>query len=163
MAKAVTPLNAVNKNSNFRPADVQLWELRLLPIAASTAIEEGTALSTEVSGSSPTGNLIKAAATNANGQNIQGVLAEPIASTDSDYATAGKLKLVYVPKAIDALAEFTVGAGTFTAADVGRVCNIHTDSKSLAVDTNGLGAVIRGYISATRGTCSFSAPRVVTA
>lgn len=163
MAKAVTPLNAVNKNSNFRPADVQLWELRLLPIAASSAIEEGSAMSTEVSGSSPTGNLIKAAATNANGQNIQGILAEPIASTDSDYATAGKLKMVYVPKTTSAIAEFTVGAGTFTAADVGRMCNIHTDSKSLAVDTNGVGAIIRGYISSTRGTCSFDANKVVTA
>lgn len=163
MAKSVTPLNAVNKNSNFRPADVKLWELRLLPIAASTAIEEGTALSTEVSGSSPTGNLIKAAATNANGQNVQGILAEPIASTDSDYATSGKLKMVYVPKVQGAVAEFTVGAGTFTAADVGRVCNIHTDSKSLAVDTNGLGAIIRGYISSTRGTCSFDVAKAVTA
>lgn len=163
MAKSITAINSPNKNTNFLPADVQLWEMRALPIAASTAMESGTLLSTEVSGSSPTGYLIKAAATNANGQNVQGILIDAIASTDTDYATAGKKKYVWVPKTTQAEAEFTVGAGTFTAADVGRVCNIHTDSKSLAVDTNGAGARITGYISSTRGKCKFDVANVTTA
>lgn len=141
MGKAVTPVNSPNNVRNFYPADDK-WELKRMPIAASVAMVDGTALRVEVSGSSPTGNLIAAAQTNANGQNFAGILAEPIVSTDSDYATAGKLKGVRVPKTLDAEAFFSVGAGTFTAADVGRVCSVHTDYKSLAVDTNGTGAII---------------------
>lgn len=159
----VTTINTPNVTSNFEPIGRGTkWEILALPIVASVAMVPGTLLSVEVSGSSPTGNLKKAAATNANGQNIRGILIDTISTTDSDYATAGKLKNVAVPMTGYAEAFFTVGAGTFTAADVGRVCNIHTDSISLAVDTNGLGAVITGYISATRGTCNFSVPVVVT-
>lgn len=159
----VTTINTPNVTSNFEPIGRGTkWEILALPMKASSAMVPGTLVSVEVSGSSPTGYLCKAATTNANGQNIRGILIDTIATTDSDYATAGKLKNVAVPTTTSAEAYFTVGAGTFTAADVGRVCNIHTDSISLAVDTNGLGAVITGYISATRGVCDFSVAKVVT-
>lgn len=163
MGKAVTGLNKPNTTSNFYPFD-DLWRAELLPMKASTAMVEGAAIAVEVSGSSPTGNHTIAGTTNANGQNIVGILAEPIVSTDADYATAGKLKLVWIPTNTQAKCYFTVGAGTFTAADVGRICQIHTDSKSLAVDTNGLGGEITGYISSTRGVCRLlSVPKAVTA
>jgi len=102
-------------------------------------------------------------ATNASGANFQGILAEKIATTDTDYATAGKLKLVWVPTDKVATAFFKVGAGTFTAVDVNKVVSFHSDSLGLAVDTAGLGAVIVGYISASRGLCKFTVPDTVTA
>lgn len=162
MGKAVTGLNKPNTTSNFYPFD-DLWRMVSVPMKASTAMVEGAAVAVEVSVSSPTGYATLAAATNTTGQNIIGILAEPIVSTDADYATAGKLKQVWIPTTTQAKAYFTVGAGTFTAADVGRVCSIHTDSKSLAVDTNGLGAEITDFISSTRGVCRFSVPKAVTA
>jgi len=39
MGKAVTPLNSPNNVRNFYPADDK-WELRKMPIAASTAMQE---------------------------------------------------------------------------------------------------------------------------
>lgn len=75
---------------------------------------------------------------NAAGADFVGIMAEPIVSTDADYATAGKLKAVKVPKSKTARAFFTVGAGTFTAADLFRTARFHTDSLGLAVDTIGL-------------------------
>lgn len=162
MAIAVTPANRANKTQNFYPAN-DMWRMTEFPVKASTAIAEGALVAIEVSGSSPTGNITLAATTNANGQNLVGIIAEPIAATDSDYATAGKKKFVWIPTSPEAKAFFTVGAGTFTAADVGRTCQIHTDSVSLAVDTNGLGASISDYISSTRGICKLNIAPVVTA
>lgn len=161
MGKAATPVNSPNNVRNFYPSDDK-WELKMLPIVASVAMVDGTALRVQVTASSPTGNLNLAVATNATGQNFAWILAEPIATTDTDYATAGKLKWVWVPKTVDAESYFSVGAGTFTLADVGRVCSLHTDWKSLAVDTNGAGAVISWYISASKGKCRFNVPSVVT-
>lgn len=160
--QSVTPLNQVNNTLNFYPVDGN-WEIRRLPFKASTAITDGYAVAYEVSASNPTGYLTLMPTTNANGQNFVGILQEKIAATDTDYATAGKLKNVLVPTTKHALARFKVGAGTFTAADVGRVCNFHTDSGSLAVDTNGAGAVIRGYIDSSYGTCSFDVANATTA
>lgn len=163
MALPITALGAKNNTQNFFPSDDQ-WKLQQLPFKASTALVDGGLVSVEVSGSAPTGYVTKSAATNANGQNVVGILAEPIASTDADYATAGKLKYVWVPVSSEAECFFSVGAGTFTAADVGRVANVHTDSKSVAVDTNGLGVEITGYISSTKGKCKpFRVARAVTA
>lgn len=159
--KAVTGLNKPNQTGYFYPAKGE-WKLQMLPMKASTAMAEGALVAVEVSGSSPTGNHTIAGTTNANGQNVVGILVEPIVSTDADYATAGKLKGVLIPQDNFCEAYFTVGAGTFTAADVGRVCQIHTDSKSVAVDTNGLGVQISGYISATRGRCKLLKAEVVT-
>jgi hypothetical protein len=39
MGKAVTPLNAPNNTRNFYPADDK-WELRMMPIVASVAMQE---------------------------------------------------------------------------------------------------------------------------
>lgn len=159
---AVTALNSPNKVSNFVPVQGE-WVLQQLPIVASVAMEAGTALGVEISSNTTTGNLKKMVAANASGANFTGILAEPLASTDADYATAGKLKGVWVPLYPYARAYFTVGAGTFTKVDVFKTVAFHSDSKSLAVDTAGLGAVIVGYESATRGICEFSCPKTQTA
>lgn len=100
---------------------------------------------------------------NASGADFVGIIAEPIVSTDSDYATGGKLKGVRVPRSIYSKAFFTVGAGTFTAVDVWKTVEFHSDSKSLAVDTAGKGARIVKYISSTRGMCTFPMPATETA
>ena len=162
MGKAVTLLNKPNNVQNFYPADDN-WELAMMPFAASAAIDEGTAVAPEISSNDVTGNLTKMGAENATGADFIGILAEPIASTDADYATAGKEKGVWVPKNPYALAYFKVGAGTFTKADVFRTVEIHTDKKSLAVDTKGKGARIMGYIDSTHGICRFSLPETETA
>lgn len=162
MGKTVTAINTPNKTQNFYPADDK-WEMIMFPFVASTAIEEGTAVAPQISGNDVTGNLTKMGVENATGADFMGILAEAIVSTDTDYATAGKLKGVWVPKSTLARAYFTVGAGTFTAADVFRTVEIHSDSKSLAVDTKGKGARIMEYISSTRGICRFTLPETETA
>lgn len=162
MGKVITPINTQNEVQNFYPADDN-WELIQFPFKASTAIEEGTAVSAEIATNNVTGNLTKMGAENATGSDFIGIIAESIVSTDSDYATAGKLKGVWVPTTPYAKAYFTVGAGTFTAADVFKTVEIHSDSKSLAVDTLGKGARIMKYISATRGVCRFSLPETEVA
>jgi hypothetical protein len=163
MALPITALGSKNNTQNFIPSNDQ-WKVTELPYKASEALVDGGLVVVEVSGSSPTGYACKAGTTNANGQNVVGILAEPIAATDADYATAGKLKKVWVPVNSEAECFFSVGAGTFTAADVGRVAQVHTDSKSVAVDTNGLGVEITGYISSTKGKCKpFRVSRAVTA
>lgn len=163
MAKAVTNVNAFNNTKNFYPVRKGEWELKLLPMVASVAMIDGSAVATQVTASNPTGNNILMPTSNATGQNFIGILAEPITASDPDYAVAGKLKGVWVPRTNICEVYFSVGAGTFTQADVGRTCLFHTDSKSLAVDTNGAGARITGFISATQGTCSFDIATVVTA
>jgi hypothetical protein len=162
MGKVVTPLNQPNKTQNFYPADDK-WEMIMFPFLASTAIEEGTAVSPQIVSNNVTGNLTKMGVENVTGSDFMGILAEAIVSTDTDYATAGKLKGVWVPKAMTATAYFTVGAGTFTAADVFKTVEIHSDSKSLAVDTLGKGARIMEFISSTRGKCMFSLPQTEVA
>lgn len=160
--QSVTPINVPNTTTNFQPA-FGGWELRKLPMKASTAMSDGAAIGVEIVTNDVTGYNTLMPATNATGGNFQGILAEKIASGDTDYATAGKLKQVWVPTDKVATAFFKVGAGTFTAVDVNKVVNFHTDSLGLAVDTKGLGAVIVGYISSTRGLCKFTVPDTVTA
>lgn len=162
MGKAVTGLNKPNETQNFYPAD-DSWYMDTLPFKASTAIEEGSAIGIEISGNTTTWNNTAMGVENASGADFQGILAEPIASTDADYATAGKLKSVWIPRTPYAKAFFTVGAGTFTAVDVNKTVEIHSDSKSLAVDTAWKGARIKKYISSTRGVCDFSLPTTETA
>lgn len=150
-------------NQYFSPADEE-WIFRALPMKASTAIAMGTIIATEISASNPTGNFTAAGTTNANGANYKGILMETIAATDADYATAGKLKLVAIPlNPQSSKAFFTVGSGTFTAADVGRICATAGSGTTVAVDTNGLGVEITDYISSTQGKCVFSVPYAVTA
>ena len=162
MGKAVTLVNQPNNVQNFYPADDN-WELKMFPFVASTAIDEGTAVAPQITSNDVTGYVTKMGAENATGADFLGILAEPIKSTDGDYATAGKEKGVWVPKTPYALAYFKVGAGTFTAADVFRTVELHTDRKSLAVDTKGKGAKIMEYIDSTHGICRFSLPETETA
>lgn len=133
-----------NKNTNFLPVNSKQWKLVDRQMIASVAMEEGAAIYRVEDG---THTIV----TNATA-NWEGILAEPIAATDADYATSLKLKKVYVPVDPRAELEFTVGAGTFTTADVGKSVKFN-DSTGLAVDTAGTQAVITGYISSTRGKC----------
>lgn len=162
MSKAVTLVNVPNKTSNFYPADDQ-WILTQLPLKASTAMTEGAAMSVEISGNTTTGYYTVSGVENASGNDFVGILAEPIVSTDSDYATAGKLKAVRIPRNTTAKAYFTVTAGTFTAVDVGKTVEITSGSIGLSVDTAGKGARITDYISSTRGKCVFCMPNTETA
>ena len=150
-------------NLYFSPAD-DLWEFRPLPMKASTAMTQGAAIGIEISGNTTTGYNTLMGVENANGADFQGILMETIAATDSDYAVAGKLKLVAVPlHPTQSKSYFKVGAGTFTAADVNKTVEFHSDSLSLAVDTAGKGARITDYISSTQGKCTFPMPATETA
>jgi len=163
MGKAVTPINSANQTGYFYPADDK-WELKMLPMKASLAMAEGVAITAETNGAAVTGYYrTQVAVENLNGDDTMGILAEPILATDPDYAVAGKMKGVRVPKGPESEAYFTVGAGTFTAADVGATVELHSDFKSLAVDTLGKGATITGYISSTRGVCKFNMPKTEVA
>jgi hypothetical protein len=162
MSKAVTLVNTPNKTQNFYPADDQ-WILTTLPMKASTAMPDGSAIGVEIVSNTTTGNNTLMGVENAAGADFVGILAEPIVSTDADYATAGKLKSVWIPRTPTAKAYFTVGAGTFTAVDINKTVEFFSDSKSLAVDTAGKGARIVSYISATRGVCVFPMPNTETA
>ena len=162
MSKATTALNVPNDTKYFYPADDQ-WEMVQLPFKASTAIVEGQAVAPEISSNDVTGYATSMGVENATWADFLGILAEPIATTDADYATAGKLKGVRVPKTPYAKAYFAVGAGTFTAADVFKTVELHSDYKSLAVDTKGKGARIMKYISSTKGVCRFDLPTTETA
>lgn len=164
---AITPINTVNTmgEKNFTPFG-EGWELRDIIIKESTALAAGQGLRAEIVSNTTTGKAVSASANsgiNSNGNNFIGILAEPVRSTDSDYATAGKTKKVWVPVGRQAECRFTVGAGTFTTADINKTCAVHSDGISLAVDTNGLGALITGYISSTRGVCTFDIPATLTA
>lgn len=161
--QSVTPINTPNTTTYFEPISSTGWELRKIAMKASTAMSDGAAIWVEISGNTTTGNATLMPTTNANGANFIGILAEKIASTDSDYATAGKLKSVWVPTNLVAEAKFKVSAGTFTAVDVNKTVAFHTDSLGLAVDTAGAGAEIVGYTSSSQGTCRFTLPRTVTA
>lgn len=164
---AITPIGTVNTTGekNFTPYG-RGWELRQIPIKASVALANGQALRWEISSNTTTGVAVSASnnsGINSNGNNFIGILVQPVRSTDPDYATNGKLKTVAVPVSPEARARFTVGAGTFTSVDVGKTAAIHSDGISVAVDTAGLGCVIEGYISSTRGVCSFNIPNTLTA
>lgn len=164
MGKATTGLNKPNTTSNFYPIIAQgRWKLKQMPFKASVAVAEGAAIGWEIATNNVTGYVTLMGTENAAGADFVGIAAEPIASTDADYATAGKLKGVWVPITADAEAIFKVGAGTFTAVDVGRTVEFHSDSLGLAVDTAGKGARITGYISSTKGTCQFTLPTTETA
>lgn len=163
MGKAVTSLNAANDTRYFYPADDQ-WKLKMMPFLASSAIAEWAAVAREISSNTTTGNLTTVTLENITGSDFVGILAEPIETTDADYASAGKLKAVRVPMNQYAESYFAVGAGTFTAADVGKTVEITTwGSLGLSVDTAGKGARITGYISSTKGKCIFDLPATETA
>lgn len=95
-------------------------------------------------------------------------MSEPIVSTDADYATAGKLKGVRVPKNPNAKAYFAVAAGTLATADRFSTVAFHSDSLGLACDTLGLGAriqeiLVAGTAGTGKGICTFNCPNTQTA
>ncbi len=126
------------------------WKLTKLPIIASVEMLAGGAIYAVQDGT----HTVCTAST----QNFAGIIMEKIASTDSDYATSAKLKVVAVPLRRDAECEFAVGAGTLTQADEGKAVKFN-DYLGLAVDTAGADgaahAVITKYLSSTRGRCRF--------
>lgn len=148
-----------NRTNNFLPSDPN-WVTKLLPFKASTALQMGTAISPETG---DTGNYTKMGVENTSGLDFAGILMEEIASTDADYATAGKMKLVAVPLNRKATAKFTATSGTFTAADVGKTVELDSNARGLAVDTAGKGARITKHITSTRGECQFTLPETETA
>lgn len=164
MWKVVTPLNSTNKTQNFYPADDK-WEMQLYPMKASTAMAAWIAIIPETSWADVTGyfTAMGTVVENAAWDDFEGILAEPIAATDDDYATAWKLKWVWKPKTPNAKAYFTVWAWTFTAADVGKRVEVHSDWVSLAVDTVWKWATITDYISSSRWKCRFDLPKTETA
>ncbi len=135
-------------NTNFRPILKKgRWELTKLPMIASVAIAEGAAVYHVGDG---TTTKVTSATTN-----FAGIMAEPIAATDADYATSKRLKGAWVPRNAAAEAEFTVGAGTFTNDDVGKSVKFN-DETGLAVDTAGIQARITKFLNSTRGVCVFN-------
>lgn len=162
MGKVVTELNRPNNTQNFYP-NTEEWVLKDYPFAASVALEDGTAVGIEISGNTTTGNLTKMGLENALGADFVGILAEEIATDDVDYATAGKLKQVWVPKKLNSQAYFKVIGGTFTAVDVFKTVEFDATAKGLAVDTAGKGARIVGYIDSSNGICTFDMPKTETA
>ncbi len=151
-----------NVTTNFLPSDTN-WIQRLYPMAASAAFAQGAAMGIEISGNTTTGNLTLMGTENAAGADFKGIMAETIAATDSDYATAGKLKSVWIPLNREAEAEFTVVNGTFTAVDVEKTVQFAATSLGLDVDTAGKGARITKYLNSTRGKCKFDLPTTETA
>lgn len=135
-------------NLNFKPIFADgAWKTKKLPMKESVAMAAGCGVYTDEAG--------ELTIVDGSSANFVGILMEDIAATDSDYATARKLKLVAVPLRLSAEAEFKVGAGTFTTADEGKSVVFHSDGISLAVDTAGIQARITKYLSATRGRCTF--------
>lgn len=157
-----TPLNTPNKTQYFYPYD-DLWEQIDMPFKASTAIDDWTVVAPEISSNTTTWNLTKFATENATWADFIWILAEKISSTDADYATAWKLKKVWIPKTPYAKARFSVYSWTFTAVDVFKTVEIWTWSTWLAVDTPWKWARIMKYISSTEWVCRFSLPETETA
>ena len=139
---------SANVTSYFLPKNVDRdWVLKQVPMIASVAISEGACIYC-------VGDGTHTKVTNATA-NFKGIMAQTIAATDADYATSLKLKGVWVPVSVGAEAEFAVGAGTFTTADVGKSVKFN-DELGLAVDTAGTQARITEYTSSTRGVCTFN-------
>lgn len=135
-------------NKNFDPIlKPGMWRLESRPMIASVAMEMGAAVYRVGDG---THTLV----TNSTA-NFEGIMGEAIASTDTDYATSLKMKKVWIPLSPRAEAQFTVGAGTFTSADVGKSVKFN-DSKSVAVDTAGTQFVMTKYQSSTKGEGFFN-------
>ncbi len=151
-----------NVTTNFLPAD-ENWKSGLVPFKASTAIAEGAAIGIEIVSNDVTGEVTLMGVENAAGADFVGVIQEPIASTDADYATTGKLKQVSIAMNQAAKAFFTVVNGTFTKDDVFKTVQISSDSLGLDVDTAGKGARITDFINSSRGKCTFVLPNTETA
>ena len=153
MSKAVTAINTPNETRYFYPAD-QNWEFRRFKIKASVAYWVWIIIVPEVASNTSTWYyMIAASGVNTSGQNIQGILMEPTVATDDDYTSTNKYRLVAVPKSPLAKCFFKVWTWTFSQIDVGKVVALHSDFKSLAVDTAWIAATITDYISSTQWKC----------
>lgn len=142
------PSDKTNHNENFVRAKGRT-ATKTVKMTASVAAEEGSILYPDPGNA---GQYTIADST-AGGEFV--VLRKTIASTDSDYAST---KNVVVEYPVDWGVEwyFSVGAGTFTAADIGAYADLN-DGVSVAVDTASKKHVlITGYISATRGKCTLA-------
>jgi hypothetical protein len=162
----ITPLNTINTvSTGFRPFDGE-WKTTTAPIKASTALAGNISLRWEIVSNDVTGNLVSGSTNsgvNSTGADFYGILVAPIRSTDTDYATAQKLKEVYIPLSAKSRAYVGIGAGTFTASDVGKTVAIHTDGISIACDTKGLGCRIVGFLNSTTAIVEFSCATTLTA
>lgn len=136
-----------NVTTNFLPIKGN-WKAEKVQMIASVAMAEGSGIYAVGDGTHTVVTTSSA--------NFKGILAEPIAATDADYATSLKFKSVWVPKDDTAESEFTVISGTFTTADIGKMADF-ASAIGLAVDTSTHDhARITGYISSTRGTFYFN-------
>ena len=151
-----------NVTTNFLPSDGN-WKMEQRRFKVSTAMAMGAAIGIDIVSNTTTGDVDLMGVENTVGGDFQGILMETIASTDADYATAGKLKTIAVPADRKAKAFFTVVNGTFTTADIGKTVQFATTSLGLDVDTAGKGARITNFISSTRGKCEFALPNTETA
>jgi len=87
--------------------------------------------------------------------NFVWIIQQTIATTDSDFAST-KMVTVEIPTQNWTEYRFRVWAWTFTAADVWKKVDFHTDGASLAVDTTSTPvAIITGVISSTEWRCIF--------
>ena len=161
--KSVVAINTPNVNTNFVPISSTWWELRSIPMGASAVFAMWAAIWVEITSNTTTWNAVLMGTENAAGADFIGILVEAVAAADADFATAGKLKQVWVPTNLQAEAEFTVSNWTFTAIDVFKTVQFASTSLWLDVDTAGKWANISWYISATRGRCKFNMPLTETA
>lgn len=159
---SINPAGTHNNVLNFLPTS-GLWMVKPLRFVASVAILDGTAVGIEISGNTTTGNCTAMGTENASGADFQGILNQPISTTDPDYATAGKLKNVWVPISNTCEAQFKRISGTLTTADIGKTVEFASSGLGLAVDTPGKGARITDVITSDYGTCSFVMPNTETA
>lgn len=112
-----------------------------MPVTASTAIAAG-ALVTYSSGQ------LVAATSSTGAADIAGVLVKAIASTDSDYATGGRLVEVMVP--LDRHTVWEALTASLVTTDVGAEVDL-TDSVTVNRGASSIKAVrIAGYLSATK-------------
>lgn len=119
-------------------------------IKASTAIEDGAIVYPD-----PAGVNKWTLADSTAGENF-GVIREAVASTDSDYASSTKTKLVEFPSESGVEWFGTVGAGTFAEDDVNKYVDLN-DSISVDVDTSTKDQLyVAGFISSTRGRFIFA-------
>ncbi len=151
----IFPNTRSNLQVNFNPINND-WENQELVIKEWVALQAGTLLAREIVSNVTTGKLVAASAEATTGKNYVGILMEEIASTDADYSTSGKTKLVSVPTSIKAICEYRVHSWTASAAKVWSTVEIADSGKWLAVDTLWLGATITKHVSSTRGECQIN-------
>lgn len=140
---------AGNFNTNFTPVKGTAgsdWVMKKLPIIASVEMESGSALYA-------VGDGTHTIVTTTSG-NFAGIIAEPIASTDADYATSKKLKTVWVPVTSKAECLFTCTGLTTTY--IGANADFATATTVAPGTSTHDQVTITGFISSTRGRCRFN-------